>query len=83
MLEDVFFFYYGSPKHFFCFPPIFPFFLVFKIPKDEVCVSISFISFLKNPIDYICSYPCIFLGFGLYFSTLHINVYHVFDVDFE
>jgi hypothetical protein len=67
--------------------------LVFKIPKDEVCFSISFIlifSFLstifllkKNLVDYICSYPCNFLGFGLYFSNLHINVYHVFDANFE
>jgi hypothetical protein len=23
------------------------------------------------------------VGFGIYFSNLHINVYHVFDVDFE
>jgi hypothetical protein len=25
----------------------------------------------------------IFFWFGLHFSNLHINVYHVFDVDFE
>jgi hypothetical protein len=77
---------------FFSPPPIFPFFLVLKITKDEVCFSISFISyfqkiskfsFFKNLVHYVCSYPCDFLGFGLYFSNLHINVYHVFDVDFE
>jgi hypothetical protein len=53
-----------------------PLFLIFNF------FSYNF-SFFLNPIDYICSYPCNSLGFGLYFSNLHINVYHVFDVDFE
>jgi hypothetical protein len=52
---------------------IFPFFLVFKIAKHEICFSISFISYFKifsnfsfflNLVDYVCSYPCDFLGFG-------------------
>jgi len=46
MLEEFFFFYYVFPKFLFFFPPIFPFFLVFKILKDEVCFSIS--NFFSN-----------------------------------
>jgi len=50
-------------------PLIFPFFLVFKIPKWKVLFSISFIfyflkflNFQKNPINDVCSYPCNFFG---------------------
>jgi hypothetical protein len=54
---------------------LFPLFLIFK--------KIPIFLFKKNPIDYIFSYPCNLLGFGLYSSSLHINVYHVFEVNFE
>jgi hypothetical protein len=66
--------------------------MVFKIPKDEVCFSISFLSFFqffqflflkKNPTNNIYSCPCNFFEFGLHVSDFHINVYHVFDVNFE
>jgi hypothetical protein len=66
---------------------VFLVFFTFKILEEEVCFSISFYFLFSNLkiyiVDYICSYPCNFWGFGLYFSNLHINVYHVFDVDFE
>jgi hypothetical protein len=43
-----------------------------------------FFQFLKNNlIDDSCSYPCKFFEFGLHFSNLHINLYYVFDVNFE
>jgi hypothetical protein len=71
----------------------FPFILVFKFPKDEVYISIPFIFYFqeispnfhlkKNLVNYTCSYPCNFLNFGLCFSNLHINVYHVFDAHFD
>jgi hypothetical protein len=55
--------------------PLFFHFFVFKIPKDEVCFSISFkknsvFFFKENPIDYICSYPCNFLGVWFTFFKL-------------
>jgi hypothetical protein len=46
------------------------------------CIEIE-VAPLKNPIYYICSYPCIFWEFGLHFSNLHIIVYHVFNANFE
>jgi hypothetical protein len=70
-------------------------FLVFKIPKNEVFFSISFASYFQfissnffnfflNPInDVIFTLSNFFWVWGLHFSNLHINVYHVFDVDFE
>ncbi len=41
------FFSYVCPIIFFCFPPLFPFFLVFNFPKYENVFSISFISYFE------------------------------------
>jgi hypothetical protein len=58
-------------------PPIFPIFLVFKIRKNEVCFSISFVSFfqifsnflffLKSNKQYM--FNIIFFGSSLHFQT--------------
>jgi hypothetical protein len=43
----------------------------------------QFIFFLKNLIDDVMFTSSNFFEFGLHFSNLHINVYHVFDANFE
>jgi len=46
-------------------------------------VSFSFL-FFKKFQSMICVHTHVILfGFGLCFSNLHVNVYHVLDVDFE
>jgi hypothetical protein len=59
--------------------PYFPFFMVFKIPKDEVCFSISFLSFFFSIFSislfekeiqqtiYVDTHV-IFFEFGLHFQ---------------
>jgi hypothetical protein len=51
---------------------LFPLFFIFFFPiKKKIQLTI-----------YVHTHV-IFEKFGLHFSNLHINVYHVFDADFE
>jgi hypothetical protein len=90
MLED--FFLLLSVSQIYIYIPLFFHFLVFKIPKDEFfffyLYYFLFFNFFpqfffeKNWTDYICTHV-IFWEFGLHFSNLHINAYHVFDANFD
>jgi hypothetical protein len=88
----LFYYYYVFPKCFFAFPLYFHLFCLQNSKRWSLffyflyfLFSIFFFQFFfkKNQQTIYVHTHVIFWEFGLHFSNLHINVYHVFDADFE
>jgi len=88
MLED-FFSFIMFVLNISLFPPYFSFFWSLKFQKMKffffyfLYVFFSIFLFLKIQHTIYVHTHVIFWEFGSHFSNLHINMYHVFDANFE